>query len=309
MALLVVGSVAYDSVETPAGKVEEALGGSATYFSLSAGFFTQVRLVACVGEDFRQQDRYLLEKHGVDLEGLEVRPGRTFRWAGEYTRDLNNAVTLDTQLNVFADFQPRIPERYRDSEFVFLGNIEPGLQRQVLTQVRRPRLVGCDTMNFWITGSLHSLVETLRQVDALVINDAETRMLSGETSLVKAVRRIMEWGPSILVVKRGEYGVLLFQRDSERGLRSFGLPAYPVEDVVDPTGAGDTFAGGFMGYLAGTGRTDDAALRQAVVFGSVMASFDVERFSVDRLRELTFTEVQLRFREFEALTAFEAIGA
>jgi sugar/nucleoside kinase (ribokinase family) len=307
MALLVVGSVAYDSVQTPAGKVEEALGGSATYFSLSAGFFTEVRLVACVGEDFRPQDRFLLEKHGVDLEGLEVRPGRTFRWKGEYDWDLNTARTLDTQLNVFADFRPRIPERYRNSEFVFLGNIDPALQRQVLAQVNRPRLVACDTMNYWIEGHFPSLLETLRQVDLLIINDAETRRLANETSLIKAARRIMEWGPAGVVVKRGEYGALLFRRNPEGGLKIFGIPAYPLEEVVDPTGAGDTFAGGFMGYLAGSGRTDEAALRQAVVFGSVMASFNVEKFSVERLKDLTFTEVRLRYRDLQALTAFEGI--
>ncbi len=310
MALLVVGSVAYDSVQTPAGKVEEALGGSATYFSLSAGFFTQVRLVACVGEDFRAQDRFLLERHGVDLEGLEVRPGRTFRWKGEYGWDLNTARTLETQLNVFADFQPRIPERYRASEFVFLGNIDPGLQRQVLAQVYRPRLVACDTMNYWIEGHFSSLLETLRQVDLLIVNDAEARCLANETSLIRAARRIMEWGPTGVVVKRGEYGALLFRRDQEGGpggLRIFGIPAYPLEEVVDPTGAGDTFAGGFMGYLAGSGRTDEAALRQAVVFGSVMASFNVEKFSVVRLTELTFTEVKMRYRDLQALTAFEGV--
>lgn len=309
MALLVVGSVAYDSVRTPSGKVEEALGGSATYFSLAAGFFSRVDLVACVGEDFRAQDRYLLEKHGVDLEGLEVRPGQTFRWKGEYGKDLNTAVTLETRLNVFADFQPKIPDRYRNAEFVFLGNIDPGLQRQVLAQVRRPRLVACDTMNYWIEGHFHSLVETLKQVDLLIINDAETRRLAGEASLVKAARRVLEWGPSTLVVKRGEYGALLVQRDRDRGLRLFGVPAFPVEDVEDPTGAGDTFAGGFMGFLASCGRIDDQSLRQAVVFGSVMASFNVERFSVERLTELTFTEVQLRYREFQDLTAFPGLSS
>jgi sugar/nucleoside kinase (ribokinase family) len=306
MAVLVVGSVAYDSVETPYGSVEDALGGSATYFSVSASFFTPVLLVACVGKDFRAEDRNLLETRNVDLDGLEYLDGETFRWKGNYTRDLNEATTLATHLNVFAGFRPKIPERFRSADFVFLGNIDPTLQREVLAQVRAPKLVACDTMNYWIEGSLESLIETLRHVDILVINDQETRLLAGEASLVKAARRIMDWGPRTVVVKRGEYGVVKFSRVGHE-LQAFGIPAYPVEDVADPTGAGDTFAGGFMGYLAGTGRTDEATLRQAVVFGSVMASFNVEKFSLGRLRELTFTEVQLRFREFQELTRFEPV--
>ncbi len=306
MALLVVGSVAYDSVETPAGKVDEALGGSATYFSISASFFAPVYLVACVGRDFRAEDRFLLESHNVDLEGLESLDGLTFRWKGNYLRDLNEAETLETQLNVFASFKPQIPQRFRGADFVFLGNIDPTLQRQVLSQVTAPRLVSCDTMNFWIQGQFEALVETLRHVDVLIINDAETRMLAGEASLLRATRKIMDWGPKTVVIKRGEFGVLMVYRDGSE-LKTFGVPAYPVESVVDPTGAGDTFAGGFMGYLAGSGRTDAAALRQAVVFGSVMASYNVESFSMNRLKELTFTEVQLRFREFQELTDFEPV--
>lgn len=307
MSVLVVGSVAYDSVETPFGRVEDALGGAATYFSLSASFFTPVRLVACVGEDFRPSDRYLLEKRNVDLEGLEVKAGKTFRWKGNYGFDLNEAKTLDTQLNVFSEFRPSIPERFRSTPFVFLANIDPELQRLVLSQVRKPKLVGMDTMNYWIEGHFESLLQTLKQVDVLLINDSETRQLAREASLVKAARKIMGWGPRILVVKRGEFGVLKFSFDSEGKLTAFGLPAFPLENVLDPTGAGDTFAGGFMGYLAGSGRTDDVALRQAVVFGSVMASFNVEKFSVERLKELTFTEVQLRFRQFQDLTYFESL--
>jgi sugar/nucleoside kinase (ribokinase family) len=308
MSLLVVGSVAYDSVETPFGKVEEALGGSATFFSFSASFFSPVYLVACVGRDFRPTDRYLLEGRGIDLEGLELLDGLTFRWKGSYGFDLNEAKTLDTQLNVFADFRPTIPVRYQSARYVFLGNIDPALQRRVLAQVTGPRLVACDTMNYWIEGRFESLLETLRRVNVLVINDAETRQLAGEASLVRAARKIIGWGPRTLVVKRGEYGVLKFSLDAEGRLQTFGLPAYPLEEVVDPTGAGDSFAGGFMGYLAGCGRLDEAVLRQAVVFGSVMASFNVEKFSLDRLRDLTFTEVQMRFREFRELTHFESVS-
>lgn len=307
MSLLAVGSVAYDSVETPFGRVEDVLGGSATYFSLAAGFFTPVNLVACVGKDFKGEHRALLESRNVDLQGLQVLEGRTFRWKGSYGYDLNDAKTLDTQLNVFSDFSPEIPAAYREAEYVFLGNIAPELQRRVVTQVKSPRVVACDTMNYWIEGSFQPLVETLRNVDLLVINDAETRQLAQEPNLVKAARKILNWGPSTLVVKRGEYGVLKFGLDARKELDVFGAPAYPLEDVFDPTGAGDSFAGGLMGYLAGTGRYDDQAIRQAIIFGSVMASFDVEKFSVERLTELTFAEVELRYREFRELTQFDDV--
>lgn len=307
MSILVVGSVAYDSVETPFGKKDNVLGGSATYFSVAASFFTPVSLVACVGKDFRQEDRYLLESRSIDLEGLTYMEGNTFRWRGKYGYDLNDAETLETQLNVFASFEPKLPVRYTDSEFVFLGNIDPRLQRQVLSQVKKPRLVACDTMNFWIEGQFESLLETLRHVDILIINDAETRQLAEEANLVKAARKILAWGPRILVVKRGEYGVLKFGRSGDGALTVFGAPAYPLEAVFDPTGAGDSFAGGFMGYLAGTGRLDAEAMRQAIVFGSVMASFNVERFSLERLKELTFKEIELRYNEFRELTRFEDV--
>ncbi|UCF39084.1 MAG: sugar kinase [Acidobacteriota bacterium] len=305
MSIVVVGSVAYDSVETPFGKVEDALGGSATYFSISASFFTPVRLVACVGKDFRGEDRFLLESRNVDLEGLEYMDGETFRWKGDYNKDLNEANTLETHLNVFANFQPKLPGKYRESDFVFLGNIDPTLQRQVLSQVKAPRLVACDTMNFWIEGQFNSLMETLKQVDILIINDAETRQLARESNLLKAARKVLGWGPSTLVVKRGEYGVFKFRLGKKGELLSFGLPAFPVEGVMDPTGAGDTFAGGFMGYLAGSGKTDETTLRQAIVFGSVMASFNVEKFSLGRLKELTYPEITRRFEEFKQLTDFE----
>lgn len=306
MSVVVVGSVAYDSVETPFGKVKEALGGSATYFSISASYFTPVRLVACVGKDFRGEDRFLLESRNIDLEGLEFLEGETFRWIGNYEDDLNEAKTIATHLNVFSVFQPKLPSRYRDSEFVFLGNIDPTLQRQVLSQVASPKLVACDTMNYWIDGQLDSLVETLKRVDLLIINDAETKQLAGETNLFKAAHKILTWGPETLVVKRGEYGVFKLSLEADGKLSAFGIPAYPVEEVKDPTGAGDTFAGGFMGYLAGTGKTDEAAMRNAVVYGSVMASFNVEKFSLERLKELTFPEIQGRFQEFRRLVQFES---
>ncbi len=307
MTLLVVGSVAYDSVETPFGNVDQALGGSATYFSLSASFFTDVRLVACVGQDFRKEHRSLLESRNIDLEGLQVLEGTTFRWSGSYGYDLNEAKTLDTQLNVFSDFRPELPERYRASDYVFLGNIDPELQRRVVSQVSAPKLVACDTMNYWIEGRFQSLLKTLKVVDLLIINDAEVRQLAQESNLVKAARKIIAWGPRTLVVKRGEYGVVKFGLDKDNQLDVFGAPAYPLENVFDPTGAGDTFAGGLMGFLAATRRFDDGAMRQAIIFGSVMASFNVEKFSVNRLKELTFTEVQFRYREFKRLTHFDEV--
>lgn len=307
MSLLVVGSVAYDSVKTPFGEVDEVLGGSASYFGLSASFFTEVSLVACVGQDFRSRDVELFKKHRIDLGGLEYMEGRTFRWKGSYGYDLNDARTLDTQLNVFARFVPTLPDHYQDSEFIFLGNIDPALQRQVLKQVRRPRLVACDTMNYWIERTPESLRETLKRVDVLLINDAETRQLTGEANLVKAAQIILSWGPRVLVVKRGEYGVLMFSLDERGNLLFFGVPAYPLESVFDPTGAGDSFAGGFMGYLAATLRDDEQAMRQAIIFGSVMASFNVEKFSVERLQELNLEEIHQRFKEFRRITHFDDV--
>ena len=304
-SIVAVGSVAYDSVQTPFGEVKEALGGSATYFSLAASFFTHVHLVACVGKDFRDSDVEFLESRQIDLQGLEYLEGRTFRWTGEYSFNLNEAQTLETQLNVFAKFSPSLPDSYRKAPFVFLGNIDPGLQRGVVRQVRSPTLIACDTMNFWIEGQFPSLLETLKHVHVLIVNDAETRQLAAEPNLIRAARKILGWGPATLVVKQGEYGVWMFQRKASGGLSVFSAPAYPLEDVFDPTGAGDTFAGGFMGYLAASEKTDRETLRQAIVFGSVMASFTVEKFSVDRLRDLTFTEIQLRYRDFKNMTHFE----
>ena len=302
MDILVICSVAFDSVETPFGRGDDVLGGSATYFSTSASFFTGVQLVAVVGDDFPEEPKEFLSSRGVDLAGLQTRPGETFRWKGRYGYDLNEAQTLETHLNVFETFHPQLPESYRKAEYVFLANIDPELQLEVLNQVERPKLIACDTMNFWIEGKREALIRTLGHVDILVINEAEVRQLADEANLVKASRAVLAMGPKTLVVKRGEYGVLVFTEHS-----IFSAPAYPLEEVFDPTGAGDTFAGGFMGYLAATNNLSDETIRKATVFGSVMASFTVEDFSLNRLRKLSWSEVEERFRRFQALTAFEGL--
>ncbi len=302
MSLVVVGSVALDSVETPFGRREGALGGSATYFSTSASFFGPVRLVAVVGEDFPEEHLRFLASRGVDLAGLSRRPGQTFRWKGRYEYDLETAHTLETRLNVFADFRPELPEAWRGSDWVFLGNIDPDLQRAVLDQVVQPKLVAADTMNFWIESKRPSLLETLRRVDLLFVNDAEARQLAGEASVVKAARAILGMGPRALVVKRGEHGALFFS-----GSEVFAAVAYPLPSPFDPTGAGDSFAGGFMGYLARTRRHDGPAMRRAIVVGSVLASFAVEEFSVDRLRSLTPREIRGRYAEIRRLTHFDEL--
>jgi len=302
MDILVIGSVAFDTVETPFGRGNDVLGGSATYFSTSASFFTGVQLVAVVGEDFPDEPRQFLSSRGVDLAGLQTRPGETFRWKGRYGYDLNEAQTLETHLNVFETFHPELPEAYRQAQFVFLANIDPELQLEVLQQVEKPKLIACDTMNFWIDGKRDALIRTLGYVDILLINEAEVRQLADEANLVKASRIVLAMGPKTLVVKRGEYGVLVFTEHSV-----FSAPAYPLEEVFDPTGAGDTFAGGFMGYLAATNNLSEETIRKATVFGSVMASFTVEAFSFNRLRELNWEEIEARFRRFQALTAFEGL--
>ncbi|NKE70115.1 PfkB family carbohydrate kinase [Candidatus Manganitrophus noduliformans] len=301
MSLLVVGSVAFDSVKTPFGEAKEVLGGSATYFSTAASYFTEVKLVAVVGEDFPESHLAFLKEKGVDFEGLERRPGRTFRWRGEYGYQLNEAKTLDTQLNVFESFRPKLPSSYRDAAVVFLANIDPELQLDVLKQVKQPKLVACDTMNFWIGGKRDALIKTLGEVDILIINDGEARELAGEFNLVKVAKKILSFGPKILIIKRGEYGALMFN-----GQTTFAAPALPLENVFDPTGAGDSFAGGFMGYLSQNGSMNEAALRQAVIYGSVMASFNVEAFSLDRMRTLTREEINARYKEFQSLTFFES---
>jgi sugar/nucleoside kinase (ribokinase family) len=302
MAILVVGSVAFDTVETPFGKAERVLGGSASFFSVAASFFTPVNLVAVVGDDFGDAQIAAFERRQVDLQGLERAAGKTFHWQGRYSFDLNSRETIATDLNVFEFFKPKIPDAYRRSTHVFLGNIDPLLQREVLEQVESPRLVACDTMNYWISGKAKELQETLKRVDVLLINDAEARELSGEWNVVKAARAIHAMGPRTLVVKKGEHGVLMF---SEHG--GFAAPAFPLEEVFDPTGAGDAFAGGFLGYLAGAPVLDEEAMRRAVIMGSTLASFTVEAFSLDRLLTLTRAEIDERFRRFKRLTNFESI--
>lgn len=300
--LLVVGSVALDSVETPFGKVKEVLGGSATYFSYSASFFTQVRLLATVGQDFPTEHVALLRDRGVDVAGLKTSEGRTFRWAGQYGYDLNEAKTLDTQLNVLASFRPVLDERLRRAPFLFLANIDPELQLEVLRQMaERPRLVALDTMNFWIQRKREALLRVLAEGDVVTINDGEARQLAGEPNLVKAARAIAAMGPKTVVVKRGEYGAVMVSNGT-----FFVIPAFPLESVYDPTGAGDTFAGGFMGYLAGQGDVTGAVLRRAMVYGSVMASFTVEDFSLNRLTRLRREEVDERYRAFHDLVRLEA---
>ena len=301
--ILAVGSVAFDSVETPFGKAHEVLGGSAVYFSTSASYFAPVRVVGVVGDDFPPDALAFLDGRPVDLSGLVRKPGRTFRWVGRYGFDLNEATTLDTQLNVFADFKPELPEAFRDTPYVFLGNIDPELQADVLDQVRSPRLVAADTMNFWISGKLDALRRVLARVDLLLINEAEARQLAGEANLVKAARAIRAMGPKILIVKRGEYGALMFH-----GEGVFAAPGYLLEAVFDPTGAGDTFAGGVLGFLAREGRLDEPTLRRAIVAGGVMASFNVEAFSLDRLKALAPGDISARYEAFRRLCSFEALG-
>lgn len=304
MSIVVVGSVAFDSLKTPFGKVDKAIGGAATYFSVAASYFTPVRLVAVVGDDFGDQEMTVFEGRDIDTSGLQrIDGGKTFHWSGEYGYDLNVAHTLDTQLNVFADFRPSLPDSFRDSEFVFLANIHPELQESVLTQVDRPKLVALDTMNFWIEQSPEALERVIRKVDLVVINEGEVRQLTNEPNLVVGGRKIMEMGPKWVVIKRGEYGVIMMADD-----HIFAAPAFPLEAVFDPTGAGDSFAGGMMGYLASSGTIDNRTLRQAIVFGSVVASFTVEKFSLDRLREISLDEIRDRFRALRRLTEFEDLA-
>ncbi len=303
MSLLVVGTLAFDSVETPFGKREDVLGGSASFLATAASRFCRVRMVGVVGKDFPRTHMDFFQGLGVDTAGVETLEGKTFRWRGRYDHNLNVAHTLETQLNVLTEFRPKLPPPFRDSPFVVLGNIDPTLQASVLDQITRPQLVALDTMNFWITNTPNELKNTLKRVDLLSINDGEARQLSGEYHLVKAARAIRAMGPKILVVKRGEHGALLF---TEQGI--FAAPAMPLEQVLDPTGAGDSFAGGLMGLITKLGRADTSVLRQAVVMGSVMASFAVEDFSLDRLKRLKSDEIRLRFAEYKNLTHFEAEG-
>ncbi len=298
--LLAVGSVALDSVKTPFGQVTEVLGGSATYFSTAASYFTRVGIVAVVGEDFPKEHLSFLKKRPIDLEGLEATKGKTFRWRGEYGYQLNEARTLETQLNVFQQFKPQLPEKYKTAQVVFLANIDPELQLEVLQQTHSPELVALDTMNFWIDGKRDALLKVLGKVHIVIVNDGEARQLVQEANLVKVAREILKLGPRVLIIKRGEYGALLFTREA-----IFSAPAYPLETVFDPTGAGDSFAGGFMGHLARTKDFGMNNLRQAVILGSVMASFCVESFSLDRFKTLHSDEIQERYRAFKRLTHFD----
>ena len=300
--ILTVGSVAFDSIKTPFGEASRVVGGAATFFSVAASFFTDVRMVGVVGEDFGDEQMQVFGGRRIDLAGLQRVPGETFRWKGEYSFDLNTRETIYTHLNVFDQFRPVLPESYRPTPFVFLANIHPALQVDVLNQVASPRFVAADTMNFWIEGTPDDLQAVLKRVDALVINDEEARQLSGEANLVKAARAIRAMGPDLLIIKRGEYGVLMTREDG-----FFAAPALPLEDVVDPTGAGDTFAGGFMGYLASADEVTDAVVSRAIIAGSAMASFAVEDFGLDRLLRLTQDEVQERFQAFKRLTHFDAL--
>jgi sugar/nucleoside kinase (ribokinase family) len=306
MSILCVGSVALDSLRTPAGQRDDALGGSATYFSVSASFFTHVDLVAVVGEDFPKGHIDFLASRSIGLEGLEQQPGRTFRWKGEYGWDLNEAHTLSTELNVFESFSPKVPKGLARPDWLFLGNIDPDLQLSVLDQVERPKLVAADTMNYWISGKPDELARLLGRIDLLFINDGEARQLAGEASIVKAALAIQRMGAGTVCIKRGEYGALLFLPSTKDGghvrERVFAVPAVPLEDVVDPTGAGDAFAGGFVGTLARIGNINPSSLRMAAITGTVLASFTVEDFGLERLLTLRREEINGRLEEFRALT-------
>lgn len=301
MSILVVGSVALDTISTPFGEAKEALGGSATYFSYAASFFAPVRLVAVVGSDFSKDNVKLLEDKGISLEGLQVAAGKTFRWTGSYENDMNSAKTHATHLNVFESFAPKIPKSYTDTPHVFLANIDPDLQLEVLSQVKKPKLVGCDTMNLWINMKAQSLNALLKKVDIFLLNDAEARQFTGITNLIKAGNDLLKRGPRIVIIKKGEHGAILLTRDF-----FFVAPAFPLEDVFDPTGAGDCFAGGFFSSLiTGARYFEETALRQSVIFGTVMASFNVESFSVERLKRVTQKDIVNRYMEFKKFTHFE----
>jgi len=301
MSLLVVGSVAFDAIETPIGKVDRTLGGAASYFALAASHFTPVRIVAVVGEDFTKKEEAVFRGRRINLDGLERAAGKSFFWSGRYSMNMNERATLATELNVFANFRPALPDSYRDSQFVFLGNIDPTLQRSVLQQMnRKPKVAALDTMNYWISGTPEALRQALKDIHILMINDDETRQLTGEHNLLRAAKAVFKMGPRTLVIKRGEHGALMIH---EKFI--FSVPAFPLEEVHDPTGAGDSFAGGFMGYLASVGRIDERTLRSAMVYGSVVGSFTVERFGVERLASVTRRELAARARRFSKLTAFK----
>jgi sugar/nucleoside kinase (ribokinase family) len=297
--IVVVGSLAFDNIETPRAKVDLAVGGAASYFAVAASFFAPVAVVGVVGRDFPQAELDFFKARGIDLEGLEIADGQTFRWTGRYHENMNLRDTLDLQLNVFANFSPKLPAAYRTADICFLANIDPALQLKVLSELERPRLVAADTMNHWIENAHDNLVKLLKRVEILVINDQEAFQLSGSDNIIRASRRILEMGPRHVIIKRGEYGAIHFSADSV-----FAVPAYPLEEVVDPTGAGDTFAGGLIGYLAKQPEVTTAAVRKGMVYGSVMASMVVEDFSFDRLRKIDESDIEKRYNQFVALTQF-----
>jgi sugar/nucleoside kinase (ribokinase family) len=307
MSILVVGSVAFDDVTSPSGTVKNILGGAATYFSLAASYFTQVRIVAVVGEDFGPEQERVFHEHGIDTRGIERAKGKTFRWGGSYFDNLNEAKTDYTELNVFETFQPRIPAEYADTEFLFLANIQPSLQAEVRRKMSHVRLTGCDTMNYWIKGTRAELTETLKLVSILLINDTEAKMLAGETNLPRAAQKVLAMGPEALVIKHGEYGATIFFREGAFGIgrHPFRAPALPIDEVKDPTGAGDSFAGGFMGYIASQKQVNREVLKRALFYGGVMGSFAVERFGTERLQSLTRDEIDARFQIFRELTHLE----
>jgi sugar/nucleoside kinase (ribokinase family) len=307
VSLLVVGSVAFDAIKTPYGKTDKILGGAATYFSLAASFFTQVRVVAVVGEDFTEKEERVFRAHKIDISGIAREKGKSFFWAGEYGENVNEAKTLDTQLGVFGNFNPQIPEKFKDSHYLFLANIDPALQVNVRKQMRHARFVGGDTMNYWINGHRENLDEMLRSVHALLINDMEAKMLAQDASLARAAQKILTMGPQALVIKHGEYGATVFFKDGAFGIgrHPFRAPTLPIEAVTDPTGAGDSFAGGFMGYIASQEKLTRDIFKRAMFYGGVMGSFAVEAFGTERLQKLTREEIEERYKVFRELTHLE----
>ena len=307
MSILVVGSVAFDNITTPSGRVENVLGGAATYFALAASYFTQVRIVAIVGDDFTAANEQVLKDRGIDTRGVERAPGKTFRWGGHYTENLNEAKTDFTELNVFEQFQPKIPKEYKDTQFLFLANIHPTLQTHVREEMDGVRLTGGDTMNFWINGTPRELAEMLKRVNVLLINDTETKMIAHESNLPRAAQKVLAMGPQALVIKHGEYGATIFFREGAFGIgrHPFRAPSMPIEEVQDPTGAGDSFAGGFMGYIASQEELNREVLKRALFYGGVMGSFAVERFGTERLQSLTREDIDSRFQVFRELTHLE----
>lgn len=303
-SVLIVGSVALDSVQTPSGLVERALGGAAVYSSVAASFFSPVRVVGVVGEDFPKEHIEFLSSRGIDTQGIQITPGKTFHWKGAYEGDMNQAQTIATELNVFQDFKPQLPQDYKSSEYVFLANIDPELQLQVLDQVSKPKLVACDTMNFWISTKKDALLEVLKRVDIVFINDAEVRQLVGTVNITKAAAAIHDLGPKYVIVKKGEHGAVMYCNES----MCFAAASYPLEEVTDPTGAGDSFAGGFMGYIAKSDETSETNIRKAVVYGSTLASYNVQDFSLNRFKRLTVDEIDKRYEEFKRIVFFETLG-